>query len=1109
MDKESRLQRARDMGFDTDTVWYHGTNKSFDSFETNTAMGWGDGVYFTDNPAAAEEFGSRVIPVYLKKDIRIYNDENIDPAVMDESKTWQKYKDKYESPEDAWSEDGSFANDLIRELGYDGIKSEGSNGIDGFEVVMFDPKNIRSVDAAFDPSESGSSNIMFSANPEPEPFLEENRRLREEDQTLWDKAKKMAKRQLAPGGLLPTTAFDAMIERDNELQVVEFDAKHLIGELDRAIEKDYGRNLRHLSENDRRAISNALAGTVPESMKPATKQAIYAMRQKLDIQSKQYIKILQAEADLMSEGFDEAELILLDAFLAAGDIFAETDTPAGKGAATKSRNAVMDEAKAQAKEIWGDGKKMQSALSKVADVAERISMISTITGNLGTYVHRSYQVFDDPKWFKKIPNDVLNAAREYVADGLLVRDADLTEKQALQRADVILDDLLKNGTAYEDFAGFIKESKLGAKDLSVLKKRKDIAPEIRALLGEYSDPRLNFAKSTTKMGRLIWNQTFLNHIREVGMGYFLFTEDDRPIGTTKIAAEGSEVYAPLNGLYTYRDVNQAFKDALGKNDMAGWLRTIVKMNGLVKFGKTVLSPTTAARNWQSAFFFTIANGHFDLSHTRKSVSGLREYFLNNGESAKIDYLRKLKQLGVVYDTPYAGEMMRLLDDSKIENFLMGHKYAESGKEMLGLVQKFYQYGDDFWKIIGFENEKQNFIKAGFSESEAETEAAKRIRNTYPTYSMVGRGVQFLRMFPLAGTFVSFPAEIVRTSYHILRYAAQDVKDPRTRSMGMKRIAGIVIASAFAKAAQEATKYMFDIDDDDEEAVRLQAAPWNKNSNLMFTGRDEDGNIRYVDLSFIDPYNYWKRPINAIMRDQPWEDAAVDASAEMLTPFFGTDIAAGTIFEVVSNKKLGSGGQVYKENDMPLGQLQDIADHLRKSLQPGIISNLERTYKAIEGETSPSGRKYNLTDEGLAWVGWRVSTLDPKTALYYRLYDWQDGKREATRMLSEVLHSPNSVSDDDIKDAYELSNRVRNNAYEEMYKIIGASRKSGMTDGQIRNVLVAGNVGKRDIASLLSGVTQPYRVSPVSRRLAIRRANSMYGREQANAIAERYNKLQQF
>jgi len=87
---------------------------------------------------------------------------------------------------------------------------------------------------------------------------------------------------------------------------------------------------------------------------------------------------------------------------------------------------------------------------------------------------------------------------------------------------------------------------------------------------------------------------------------------------------------------------------------------------------TVLSPTTAMRNWQSAMFFALANGHFDMTQMAKSVSGLKEYFTHSGAGAKLDYLKKLKDLGVVYDTPYAAEMMKLLEDSQVERFVTGN-----------------------------------------------------------------------------------------------------------------------------------------------------------------------------------------------------------------------------------------------------------------------------------------------------------------------------------------------------------------------------------------------------------------------------------------------------
>ena len=54
--------------------------------------------------------------------------------------------------------------------------------------------------------------------------------------------------------------------------------------------------------------------------------------------------------------------------------------------------------------------------------------------------------------------------------------------------------------------------------------------------------------------------------------------------------------------------------------MSDLYRAIVRANGLVKYGKTVLAPTTAMRNWQSAMFFSLANGHFDLTQMKKSIS---------------------------------------------------------------------------------------------------------------------------------------------------------------------------------------------------------------------------------------------------------------------------------------------------------------------------------------------------------------------------------------------------------------------------------------------------------------------------------------------------------
>lgn len=1031
-------------------VVYHGTDQKFSAFDQSLigtgldanigGLGMsGSGFYFTPDKETAEGYGQITIAAYLA----VKN-----PFVVPEYQATRK------AVSVALGKDIALA-DVASELtkaGYDGIIKQ-----DPWrpEYVAFRPEQIKSATGnrgTFDP---GNPDIRFARRPDsapPTPEQQKNQVLREADRKVSDLAKKFLKRQLFPGGLLPDAVFKEKITRDSKIEVVEFDTRNLIGQLESAIESTYGKHARKLDVTTMEGLSEALSGTADQSIPQTVRVRLEAMRQYLDSLSKHYLAALHDDIKAL-----QAQLA------AAGK---DTDNDA---------------------------------------VRAKIDLFQTIEGNIGRYVHRSYHAFDDPRWFANVPDDVLRDARRYLMDRHMDRGETLAEADRL--AEVALHEILKTGTAYDSMEAFIRETKLGAKDLSVLKQRKDIAPEIRALLGEYKDPRLNFAKSATKMARLVFNHLFLKQVRQIGMGQFLFEGTDRPPAATKqIAADSSEAYAPLNGLWTYPHIEQAFRDALGKEQMANWYRVIVQLNGFVKFGKTVLSPTTAARNWQSAAFFAIANGHFDWRDMTKSLDGFKEYFTNQGSAKKLAYLRNLKKLGVVYDVPYAGEMMRLLDDTQMADWLRRGNVELTIRKGLQYAQNFYRYGDDFWKIIGFENEKRALIAHGYDATAAETEAAERIRNTYPTYSMVGRFVNSLRRFPLAGTFVSFPAEIIRTSYHMLRYTAKDWQSEQTRPMAYRRAAGLAIAAAFAYATQETLKAMLGIGDDEEEAVRDLAPPWQKNSNLAFVGRDEKGNLRYFDLSFLDPYNYWKRPITAILRDEPWQETFLEVSREVLTPFFGVDILAGVVFEVAANKKMDTGAPVFKDNDEPLSQLGDIVSHVWHGVQPGLTANLERAFKAYQGEVSPSGREFTPKDEALSWVGWRATTVNPRASLYYRSWEFKDDKSEASAILRGVLNDPNEVGDDDLKVALENTLRRREIAYTKMQRVVAAARAAGMTDQQIRATLRDSRVSNDDTRALVKGEIPRFEVSDQAQQGAAKKAGVLFNAETKQSIRERYRQV---
>ena len=889
-----------------------------------------------------------------------------------------------------------------------------------------------------------------------------NRIIREEHHGIWWKAKTYAKRQLLPGGLLPKKVFDAKIERDSELGATELDVKARVWALEYAFEKEYGHSYDKRTPAEEEMMDRALRGDLDTPLRENTKIALEAMRQYIDSYSDKYIEILQEDSMRLMEDLDENEQQDLLDRLETGEL---------------------------------DG-----LSGRQARIAQKMLLLKTITDNVGEYVHRSYRAFDDPQWPRNIPDSVQNDARDYLIARYLEQNEDASEAQAEAAADRVIEDMVKKDTAFDSIEAFIKESTLGARDLSLLKRRKDIAPEIRALLGEYGDPRLNFAKTTTKMARLVFNDAFLKHVLSIGMGEFLFEDGTQPLGSwDKIASDGSKALEPLDGLRTTPEIHQAFKDALGKEQMADWFRFVVRLNGAVKFGKTVLSPTTAARNWMSAMFFALGNGHFNLLHIRKSIASMKSYFMHHGDG--LEYLRKLKKMGVVYDTPYAGEMMRLLNDTDIADRLTGSQLgAKLGLEhWLHWAQRFYQFGDDFWKIVGYENEKRiQMEEYGLNEGDAEKAAAERIRNTYPTYSMVGRGISQLRRFPLAGTFVSFPAEIVRTSSHIVRYAVKDAK--QSKALAARRLVGLALISGLAWAVQEMAKRALDMDDDEEEAVREQLPEWSKNSNLMFLSR-EDGNLRYLDLSFLDPYNYWKRPLTAIMRDEPVNDKVLSAMQEFTRPFFGEDIAFGAMMDVWTNKK-DSGGRVYNQYDDLLSQTMDISNHLRKNLQPGAFTNMERILKAASGDVSVTGTEYTMGNEMAALAGFRVSTLDPKTSLKYRGYGIRDALSESTTMLSRKARDPNKVSDKALRETFDHVMDLKGEAYKEALNAIKAARRSGLDDSGIAAQLKAGGFSKRDTALLVRGDIPKWRPGVSYLRNSILAAKDTYGEDVAEEFKRR-------
>jgi hypothetical protein len=220
MSQAGRIGRAKEMAFDTDTVLYHQTKKENtpsimrEGFDLSRVGARGtddtmpDGVFLKSNDqdigVGASGADADQLPVFVKRsnlfevkdrealksflqtdpeyrklqaeadkiDIRIareYDEASDRLGPNDKLESLDAILEKGQKElEKASSAARARATEILKQKGYDGIVMRNDKG--GMfgrrqveTTVIFDPSNIRSVNAAFDPEKSGSSTLLAAA----------------------------------------------------------------------------------------------------------------------------------------------------------------------------------------------------------------------------------------------------------------------------------------------------------------------------------------------------------------------------------------------------------------------------------------------------------------------------------------------------------------------------------------------------------------------------------------------------------------------------------------------------------------------------------------------------------------------------------------------------------------------------------------------------------------------------------------------------------------------------------------------------------------------------------------------------------------------------------
>ena len=728
---------------------------------------------------------------------------------------------------------------------------------------------------------------------------------------------------------------------------------------------------------------------------------------------------------------------------------------------------------------------LQDSLSELLAQSDLVSKETKqiITSNLGTYLRRSYDAFQTIG-FKATKESVEGAKKYFIneyrkqiktidgkryfvqkkpgqntlvkylirADGTL----DTPKRQKPIKLDKYLDQ--KAEGAISKILNSTKEAKnvLDYTDRvsgvlpSTVKKRKDLDPALRALLGQTKDPRANIVTSISKVANFVEKDQFIKNALELGEGKYFFNSPQK----SSMGAFDTVIEAPnlgdLTGMYTTKGIanifnQKRFYSTVGEGDMIG---KFLALKGYGQASKTVFNHITHLRNTLGGMIFMLANGRNPLDKTTlKSLNILRNELdvLGKRKKGSVDFdsvyddlYEEFRSLGIVNTNVKAGEFKQLIQDGakfnnleemaanrisnlsgkKIGSFDVGENLAKGikpiaqvakGIEKIGsTAQKLYVAEDDLFKIASYLKELETLKKAYAGDTfegtvtayrktpmQMKQEAAQIVRNTIPNYDLVPQGIKQLRKLPL-GNYFSFPAEMYRTSFHIVRQAGKELAslNPTIQLRGAQRMSGFLgVGMLGAEGVNQATKMMYGVTDTVEDAIRNLIEPeYSKNTKQAFV-RDEDGNLYKNNFSYIDPYDVIKQPLRTVAlafadgdrtqeeRDVILKKAMRKATDDFFTPFYGEALLTKSIVDVTFRDGETDRGKIegWRTDDQE-GVFIDNGDlafkHVLKTFMPGSVPQLSKLFQSVRDPKLASGQELDFKTEFFANItGIRWSKID--------------------------------------------------------------------------------------------------------------------------------------
>ena len=607
-----------------------------------------------------------------------------------------------------------------------------------------------------------------------------------------------------------------------------------------------------------------------------------------------------------------------------------------------------------------------------------------------------------------------------------------------------------------------------------------------------------------------------------------------------------------NPLYGAPDLVEAITSSKGILDgllESGIYKNALQLKAGAQYGKTVLSPETQVRNFYSAMMFPMARGVIGgRASATDAISMVADDIFNAGKGNAQGELRLLANIdegikyGVLDENIVASELQAVLREVRngksttvegLVNFLEKNPITEKAARL-------YAGGDNVWKWYTY-NWYKSFTKDLFRNDlgrartwfkeiagrdlmettlqggkvdidEAIRQAASwYTRNTIPTYSKVPLIIQEMRRTPF-GNFVSFPAEMLRTTFNNLNISMKEAasSNPELRAMGTRGILGLYTTLG---AASYAVKGLYEsMTGVSDEAMDLYkkyfGAPYQKNANIMAISSIEDGKFKAVTLSDFIPQSAVLEPIEAYFNTreeqkknpQDTTDYALDLMfsksgpvMSFLESYISTPIGLEPLFDI--KRGVTSNGKViFSPTDSPSEKFEKRWKHVLRVLEPGLITSSRKLKDAFFKQPTPSGILRETGDVLVgASTGLKPFNVNIIEALDYKISEYASirsnvFKGEKFYKFNDIYNRGGQVIVDEFID-------IQREAFRQqklIYDAIEAARAIGLSERDLRKTFKARKgMSSSVIRSIMKGKFVPVTYSS---SLFEKKINTMKKRE---------------